>query len=374
LAEAQVTSTAEQDQQAVFDLVALGFERASEATGLLTREFLVAGLRLRLRFAGPALMPVIVPALAHLEVEAAGEPDFTIDLFDAASTGTPLPFLAARFVELTRLRWWEVLQGRREIKGLNGADIQAVFHLGPDILVLRDAPRRRGLYWVEQAESIPYYEKGYPLSVLLNWWLGSRQRLMVHAASIGGAAGGVLLTGRGGSGKSTTTLACMTAGLTIAGDDYAAIELGSGVVHSLYNTVKLKTRADVDRFPGLAERVSNLDRIGEEDDAEKAMVFLHEHYPERLVPSLPVRAILVPRIVDAVETVIVPAPAAAAFKALAPSTLFQLPGNAHATFRALAQVVRDIPSYEIQLGRDIGAIPGVISRFLDDGCNASRAA
>jgi len=365
MAKAQVTSTAEQDQQAVFDLVALGFERASETTGIIARDFLVAGLRLRLRFAGSALIPAIVPALAHLEVERAGDADFTIDLFDAASTGTPLPFLAARFVELTRLRWWEVLQGRREIKGLNGADIQAVFHLGPDILVLRDAPRRRGLYWVEQAESIPYYEKGYPLSVLLNWWLGSRQRLMVHAASIGGAAGGVLLTGRGGSGKSTTTLACMTAGLTIAGDDYAAIELGSGVVHSLYNTVKLKTRADVDRFPGLAERVSNLDRIGEEVDAEKAMVFLHEHYPERLVPSLPVRAILVPRIVDAVETVIVPAPAAAAFKALAPSTLFQLPGNAHATFRALAQVVRDIPSYEIQLGRDIGAIPGVISQFLD---------
>jgi hypothetical protein len=365
MAEAQVRAAAHDDQQATFDLLAVGFARAGDAAGVIVRDFLVAGRRLRLRFAGPALLPAIVPAIAHLEVASAGEADFTIDLFDAVSTGTPLPFLAARFVDLARFRWWEVLQGRREIKGLNGPDIQSVFHLGPDILVLRDARQRRGLYWVERADAIPYYEKGYPLSVLLNWWLGSCQRLMVHAASIGTAAGGVLLTGRGGSGKSTTTLACMTAGLGIAGDDYAAIDVGAGVVHSLYNTVKLKTRADVDRFPGLAERVSNLDRIGDGEDAEKAMVFLHEHYPERLVSSMPVRAILVPRIVDAADTVIVPAPATMAFKALAPSTLFQLPGNAHATFRALAAVVRDIPSYEIQLGRDIGAIPAVIARFLD---------
>lgn len=370
MAEAQVKSAAEEDQQAAFDLLALGFERASGAVGTITRDFHVAGLRLRLRFAGPGLVSAIVPALAHLEVEAGGEADFTIDLFDAASTGTALPFLAARFVDLARLRWWEVLHGRREIKGLNGPDIQSVFHLGPDILVMHDARQRRGLYWVERSDAIPYYEKGYPLSVLLNWWLGRRGRLMVHAACIGAEAGAVLLTGRGGSGKSTTALACLAAGLRIAGDDYAAVDPGSRVVHSLYNTVKLKTRADVDRFPGLAERVSNLDRIGDGDEAEKAMVFLHEHFPERLVGSMPVRAILVPRIVDAEDTVVVPAPAMLAFKALAPSTLFQLPGNAHATFRALAELVRNIPSHEILLGQDITAIPGVIARFLAEraGC------
>ena len=371
MAEAEVSEASEADRLEFFDTVDRGFARAADGSGLVERDFLVAGLRLRLRFAGSALVPSIVPAIAHLETTVTSPPDFTIDLFDAESTSTPLPFLAARFVDLMRLRWWELLHGRREIKGLNGERIRSVFHLGPDILVLWDRQRNRGLYWVERAASIPYYEKGYPLSVLLNWWLASRGRHVVHAACIGRPDAGVLLTGRGGSGKSTTTLACVDAGLRIAGDDYAAIDVATSTAHSLYNTVKLKTLADVARFPGLDARVSNLDRVGDDETSEKAMVFLHEHDPACLLRSTPVRAILVPRIVDRPETEIVPAPAALAFKALAPSTVFQLPGNAHEAFRALAEMTRRLPAHEIRLGSDIASIPRVIEDFLAGGAGRS---
>lgn len=360
-----MTTSSAADQLAFFDTVGLGFDRAVARAGVVERDFSVAGFRLRLRFAGAALIPTIVPALAHLETPVASSPDLTIDLFDAASTGTSLPFLAARLVDLMRLRWWEHLQGRREIRGLNGERIRSVFHLGPDILVIWDRERKRGLYWVERADAIPYYEKGYPLSVLLNWWLGSLGRHVVHAACIGVPHGGVLLTGRGGSGKSTTTLACVESGLQIVGDDYAAIDVETATAHSLYNTIKLKTLADVARFPGLDRRVSNLDRVGDDEHAEKAMVFLHEHFPSTLVKDMPVHAIVVPRIVDRRETAFVPASAALAFKALAPSTLFQLPGNSHDAFQALVGMVRRIPAYEIELGRDIAAIPAAITRFIE---------
>lgn len=364
MAPQEVSRFGEADRLAFFDTVDEGFARASAATGIPSRDFAIAGRRLRLRFAGDGLVPAILPAIAHRETAVEGEPDFTIDLFDAHSTGTPLPFLAARFVDLLRLRWWELLQGRCEVDGLNDGRIRTVFHLGPDILVLRDAERRRGLYWVERADAIPYYEKGYPLSVLLNWWLGSEGCPIVHAACIGRESGGVLLTARGGSGKSTTALNCVHSGLKIVGDDYAAIDLATGTAHSLYNTIKLKSLADVERFPGLAERVSNLDRVGDGPDAEKAMVFLHDHRPGDLADSIPLRAILVPRIVDRVETSIVPIPAATAFKALAPSTVFQLPGNAHDAFRALARITREWPTYEIRLGSDFAAIPAAIDDLL----------
>lgn len=359
-----MSTSSEADQLALFDTVGLGFDRAVTRADVVERDFGVAGFRLRLRFAGPALIPAIVPAVAHLELPVGATPDLTIDLFDSESPRTPLPFLAARLVDLMRLRWWETLQGRREIKGMNGARIRSVFHLGPDILVLWDRERKRGLYWVERADSIPYYEKGYPLSVLFNWWLSSLGHQVVHAACIGGPHGGVLLTGRGGSGKSTTTLTCILAGLQIAGDDYAAIDTADGTAHSLYNTIKLKTLADVDRFPGLAARVSNLERVGDGPHDEKAMVFLHEYLPQGLTASMPIRAILVPRIVDRAETTIVPAPAALAFKALAPSTVFQLPGNSHDAFRTLAQLTRRLPTYEIQLGSDFSKIPGIVDDFI----------
>ena len=42
------------------------------------------------RFAGPALIPAITPALEHLEVTSAAPADLTIELFDSISTGTSL--------------------------------------------------------------------------------------------------------------------------------------------------------------------------------------------------------------------------------------------------------------------------------------------
>lgn len=364
MAASEMSSIQEAEQLSFYKLIEEGYDRATEVSGIQTRDFRVAGKRLRLRFAGVALQPAIIPALEHLEVPVEGDEAFCIDLFDAHSTGTPLPFLAARFVDLLKLRWWELLEGRREVAGLNGPRIRTVFHLGPDILVLWDKEQNRGIYWVENAATIPYYEKGYPLSVLMNWWLSSQGCAMVHAACIGNATDGVLLTARGGSGKSTTTLNCVQSGMRIVGDDYTAIDLQGGRSHSLYNTVKLKTLADVQRFPGLDQKVCNLDRVGDGQDQEKAMVFLHQHYSGALIDSMQLRAIFVPRIVDRIETSIVPASASEAFKALAPSTVFQLPGNAHESFRSLAQITRKWPTYEIQLGSDFSLIPIAIESFL----------
>lgn len=364
MAAREVTAALADDQLAFFETVSAGFARACASIEVVERDYRVAEYTVRLRFAGPALLSAITPALAHLECSGLDAPSFTIDLFDSESTGTPLPFLAARFVDLLRLRWWELLEGRREIKNLNGDRIQSVFHLGPDILSLLDSERDRAVYWVENAAAVPYYEKGYPLSVLLNWWLARQGRYFVHAAAIGLATGGVLLTGKGGSGKSTTTITCIESNLRIVGDDYAAIDPQRAVASSLYNTIKLKGPRDVARFPNLVPCISNLDRVGDGDDAERAMVFLHEHFPHKLLVQMPVRAILVPRIVDRPETRIIPASAALAVKALAPSTVFQLPGNAHAAFRSLVDMVRCLPTYEIELGHDLARIPATIEAFL----------
>jgi subfamily B ATP-binding cassette protein MsbA len=77
------------------------------------------------------------------------------------------------------------------------------FHLGPDILNALDLQQNLAVYWVEDANRIPYYERGSPLSALLSLWMGARQRYFVHAGAVGNANGGVLLTGKGGAGKST---------------------------------------------------------------------------------------------------------------------------------------------------------------------------
>lgn len=376
MAERALDEARDADRVAFFETVAEGFRRAARFAGTIEKQYRIAGATVRLRFAGEALVPFIDPAIAHLATSDAAPADCTIDLFDSMSTGAPLPLMARSLVDLLRLRWWEHLDNRREIKHYHGGSLQAAFHLGPDILSVLDGARNRAVYWVDDARSLPYYERGYPITNLLNWWLGTRGLVVVHAAVIGNASGGVLLPGKGGSGKSTTTLACTAAGLSIVGDDYCAVEPGTGIAHSLYNTVKLKADADVERFAGLEPFARHMERVGEGDDRQRSMVFLHPHFPGAMTASLPVRAILVPRVTGRPDTSIARASAGAAMMALAPSTMFQLAGNERDAFRAMAQLVRRFPAFEIALGTRIDEIPAAIARFLDAGAwdRSGRAA
>lgn len=350
------------DQLAFFQTALAGFRRAEQALGgTIDHFFHIGGQRIQLRFAGPALIGKIRPALAHLEIDAVAKPDLTINLFDSHSTATPLPLLLGSLVELLRYRWWEWLDTRREIKGYHGERIWSVFHLGPDILSILDTATDEAIYWVEDAATIPYYEKGYPLTTLLNWWLGRRDHFFVHAAAFGRPDGGVLLPGMGGSGKSTTTLACVRAGLPIVADDYCVIGPGDRpMAYSLYNTVKLKGDEDVRRFAELAPYISNPDRTAD----EKAMIFLHECFRDQIMVDMPIKALLIPRIKGKPGTDFTPAPSIAAMKALAPSTIFQLAGNGPASFKRMAQLVRALPTYHADLGSDIARIPAAIDEFL----------
>ena len=50
---------------------------------------------------------------------------------------------------------------------------------------------------------------------------------------------------------------------------------------------------------------------------------------------------------------------------MAPSTLFQLPGSGHRTFSLMADFVRRVPAFHLDLGADRRAVAGVIRNFLD---------
>src|SRR5262249_4706755 len=51
----------------------------------------VAGLHLRIRWAGPALRDLMWPALAHSVAEPVGLPDLDVAVWDSARSGVPLP-------------------------------------------------------------------------------------------------------------------------------------------------------------------------------------------------------------------------------------------------------------------------------------------
>ena len=337
-----------------------------QAGGSADCYYKIGGSVLRLRFAGPALVPAIGRAFAHLAVAPAAAPDLEICVWDSASTHRPLPLLVSSLVRLLKITWLEDRGIRGEILDYNSGRIRAALH-GHDntILSLIDLQERTAVYWVQTGSDIPWYETGAPLRILLYWWFSHHAKQIIHGGAIGTKRGGLLLGGKGGSGKSTTALACLDSALFYAGDDYSLVELSAQpFVHSLYNTAKVKGEADFNRFPWMSSRICNVDRIG--PDAEKPMMFLHEHQPDKIISGFPLKAVVLPRFIAGTKKceVISLAPESA-FRAIAHSTITQLAGAGSEALRAMSGIVHRVPCYLVMLGEDLNDVSKIMAQLLE---------
>ncbi|WP_254174410.1 serine kinase [Planktothrix pseudagardhii] len=348
-----IDHSAQKDPLDFFNTVYEFYEKAEvSAGGCIDRFYCIAGFKIRLRFAGGALIPYITPALAHLETEPFSDPALTICLWDSTSTNTVMP----------PPPWQknDYLSKRGEIHGYNSDRIHTSFQWGTFVLSLLDSDRNLGIYWVKNAERIPYWESGSPLRTILNVWMSKRGIQLVHGGAVGLPSGGVLLVGKGGSGKSTTALTCLNSELFYASDDYSLISPEpTPTVFSIYNTGK-KNADDVNRLPFLATAISNRDRLSK----EKAVYFINDHFPEKILIQFPIRAVLMPRITGKTDTSLTATSAAAALASLVPSTLIQLPGSGKEACQIMMQVLQQVPCYYLELGTDLEQIPQVIFNLI----------
>ena len=342
---------------AVFFVAALrAFERAVAETQLLERTFIIGGRPVLLRFAGDALLSHIIPALEHLPQADSAEPELTVCLWDAVSTGSPLPD-----------RPWSAdyddSGGMGEIRGFNDdrfatIEQQQRYH-GVDVLHLYDSQRKLAMFYCPDAARIPYWMDSFPLRVILHCWTVKQPAQLIHAGAVGLPDGGVLLAGRGGSGKSTTTVACINSALRYAGDDYVMMQLEpSPHVYSLYNTAKLA--------PDSLERLPWLTDTSQRIEDEKALIYLQRHYPDKLIEGFPLKAILHPRVTGDGDTRLTPTTVIKVLAELAPTTTFQLRSSSEIVFKKLSSLVRQVPLYSLELGTDLDQIPRVIVELLED--------
>lgn len=231
--------------------------------------------------------------------------------------------------------------------------MRALFH--GDLLAPRDdfravsvfsRARGHGVLWVLSPDRVPWWERAAPLRTMLHWSLSvPARRLLVHGAAVAGAAQGALLIGAGGCGKSTTAVACVEQGMRAAGDDYVLLDVGSRVAHPLYGTAKLDARS-VALLPGAA--LALLPAAGR--DAEKRVVDLAARWPDRMARPVSADVLVMPRIVAGGRTRLLPASGADALRALAPTTLLQLPGDNRRLLAPLADLARRLPAYVLELG------------------------
>lgn len=331
--------------QSVYEL----FKSSQQVTGAVERSYIIGGYRIRLSFAGAALLS-LTTALEHLATDDRSTPDLTICLWDSESTGQRM--IARPWQE-------EDFLARGVIQGYNTERIYTAFQHGSGAVSVLDKERDTAVFWAPDHQ-LPYWEYGSPLRSILHWWLLGKGLQLVHAAAVGNSNGGVLIGGKGGSGKSTTALTCLESDLFYVGDDYTLLGLESGpVVHSLYNSAKLNSD-HVQRFPALLPKIANPDRLAD----EKALLFVNEHFPAKVATRLPVRAVLLPRVTGIPETRWKQVSVAMTLAALAPSTIFQLPRAGNEAFQFLAAFVRQLPCFSLEVGTDLSNIPPVIEQLL----------
>jgi hypothetical protein len=331
------------------------FARACEAGGgEVCEEHVVGGAPISLRFASRDSRDRLEPPFAHLPSgrrDQSRTPSLTVHLWDSASTGMePPPRPPAPRDEAAGALYH-----------FHEPPLRGAYQAGLNALSVFDSEAGVAWYWAASVSDLPSWERACPVRQILYWWLGSRGYLLVHGAAVGTAGAGALVVGPAGSGKSTVALACLGSDLLYAGDDYVAVAPEpSPRVASLYNSGKLDTSHLGERLPQLRPLAANGDRLGE----EKTVIFVQQHFPSQTTSGFPLSALLVPRLGTRGKARIVGTSRAAAFTALGPSTMFQLHTAGASELATLSSLVGRVPSYSLELGSDLSAVPEAISELL----------
>ena len=336
-----------------FHSISASFEQASRAVGNIDRQLAVDGHTVKLNFGGTALLPMILPALAHLQTTSVeishgashsgrSKPlGITFCLWDAASTGVyppPPPFIDADYHRY----------GQRAVK-YEGANMLLHDRANQSVCAF-DRAARQGIFWTADANALSIYERAAPLQTLFHWALGEYGWQIIHAAALGIEAGGVLLIGNSGAGKSTTALACLQyEHLHYLSDDKCLVNLDPEPrVVGLFNSAKLKD----DSFERLAQFQPLA--VGRDDTykAGKSLLHLYPAFRQQMVAAFPIKAILLCQITNAPNPSLSKVSPIEVLRVLGPSTIIWLSGAEASSLRLIANLAERLPGYRLHLAQN----------------------
>ena len=337
-----------------FERLQAGFRLAiqRQALGVPELHYRFGGFPARLAVVGRAFAEHIVRPFLHLRSTDAdaGSPRLDIGLWDENETGVRRP-------------------GEPEPETVGDPRVTEISSTGRFVLqrtpcasIGLDRASARIVGAVAWSDRVPLYERGKPLARLLVEWYADQGRPVMHGALVSRGDRGVILAGKGGSGKSTSALICARAGLGFLGEDYVGLELPddrSVVGHSVYSSVFL-TPATAAAFPDLAPHLAASPDPGE----VKSLLCLADVCPSRLLRSVPVRAVALCRLVETPVSRVRPASRIEALRAVAPSSLLQIHGRRKDSLDRLTQLVERVPCFWLEQGRHLASVVEGVEEIL----------
>jgi hypothetical protein len=350
------------DDWSAFTAMKTAFAQAANIvrTGFHDSYYRFAGQGVRARIVGDELAEQFTHPFAHLETSDIPPPTsrLIIDLWDEEVTGIPCPVASAH----------DDIRSKRVVG-------DGVFTASPDgrfvgyhfrqSMTWLDRKARHIVGWTASGKRLSLYERGKPLHLLLSVWYHDQDMQVIHAGMVSRNGQGVLFPGMGGSGKSTSTLACLSSGFDYLGDDYIGLQASPDSTfmgHSIYNSTWLEPD-HMAHFPLLSPHAI----YGRHPGEDKCLILLSHLFPKQLSPGAQIRVLALPRIADASTTRFFPASRGDALLQLAPSSLLALaPRPGVRGFQILTQLVKSVPSYRLELGRDLTEIPRRVKDLLTE--------
>jgi hypothetical protein len=315
--------------------------------------YIFAGQSVRMRVVGNELAKHIVRPFAHLRMTEPRllKPQLAIDLWDDKTS-----IIRPTDPAYEDLCWSETT--------VESSDDRFLGQRLPHTFSCLDREANHIVGSIAWHDRIFIYERAKPLARLLLRWHNDKHIQIIHTGLVARNGVGILFVGKSGSGKSTSSLACIYAGFDYLSEDYVGLEEcpdGSFIGHSLYNSIFAQT-SHLARFEELVPCAIK----GRLPHEEKSVIILSQIFPKRLKRTVSIRALALPRVVHATKTEFRRASKGEALLALGPSSLLQIPNRGLGVhgFDKLAQLVRRVPCYCLDVGSDLRSIAPCVEELL----------
>jgi hypothetical protein len=328
------------------------FDRVNSTHSSEDRFYRIGGDQIMVRYCEQKLASLLHRSLAHLECDAIGNPSLTIHAICSAMP--PLALSADDW--LSSAKKWK----SQELSEHEPFTLYVPGNDGRFDLMLADD--RQALACFRDPNLIPAWDIATPFRDILHAWFRLRGGHIIHGAVVADRDHAVMLAGAGGSGKSSSAMACLRhSDLHFLGDDVTLIrdgDNGKRLVHSLYNSAKLLPH-DCERFAG---RLSRLDNSVRGDG--KPTFYTYPDFDDRLAKTRILKGFLLVRPHPADQTVLSPASPGDTWRAIGPSTMSLLPSDAGG-IKWLGNLAATLPACWLNVGSRREDIPVAIAGALN---------
>jgi hypothetical protein len=311
----------------------------------------LAGNNITIKTAGDTLQSFVCRALLHLPQVTSPDIGLEIMVWDELDSNIHLPQPPNElFVHPNGKKYSQ--------NTLDGYFI--IYYENKTIFHLYDLEANRAIVCIRDVHKLPNYFLAAPFFEVFKLWSKKSGFNILHAGCIANNEHAIIIVGKGGMGKSTTSIQSLIGGLNYLSDDYVLVKFGDNpMAYSIFCSGKLHTD-HLKNFPTVSKIAFNKN----EEIYDKPLMFLNEIYPDQIQLQSPIKAIIAPQLNNEKESFFESLSSFEALKALAPSTILQLRLGNNMDLKIMADFTKSTKCFKLFLGRDLNGIPPIVNELL----------